>query len=355
MAEPTNYDKLQDDRLDQLESLITAEYQPPAGTEYSFPVANQGITQEQFRLMHLGQANGIIHGDNGVVNDSPNSTGWRYYLDNHDSDAETNQRNTKILRAGTSAESIVEGFYHRLTEDMELPFPPVTTTTLYHVTITYDPRDFKTNPVRIQVYPGEPPTSQGRVHLLLYTVERQPNQLLTQATVTRYRPYTAGLLSVQNRNQLPDPGQYPAGTVVIPSADGHGIYVRRNGALEWVNPLAHLADAPGTWQNVRNIYGSYTQHSTNRLMARTITGGIQLAGRLSSADGFSGALSAGRDIFQLPAGMNPTHEITTQGWPANSPTPVRFRAKTNGYLEIGAPGITGTNLWIDFDVTITIK
>src|SRR5699024_7047445 len=144
MAEATEYDKLQDGRLDSLESLITAEYEPPEGVEYSFPVANQGITQEQFRLMSLGQANGMIHGDNGTVNDSPNSTGYRYYLEGHSSDSETNQRNTLILRAGTSAESIVEGFYHRLTEDMELPFPAVTTTTVYHVTITYDPRDFKT-------------------------------------------------------------------------------------------------------------------------------------------------------------------------------------------------------------------
>src|SRR5699024_9223398 len=198
MAEATEYDKLQDQRLDDLESLITAEYQPPEGTEYSFPVANQGITQDQFRLMFLGQANGMIHGDNGTINDSPDSTGYRYYLEGHDSDSETNQRNTLFLRAGTSAESIVEGFYHRLTEDMELPFPAVTTTTVYHVSITIDPRLFQTTPLKIEVYPGEPPTSQGRIHLLLHTVERKPNQLLTQATITRFRQYTAGLLSVQN-------------------------------------------------------------------------------------------------------------------------------------------------------------
>src|SRR5699024_198491 len=187
MAEPTAYDIEQDARIETIESLVTAEYQPPEGTEYSFPVANQGITQEQFRLMFLGQANGMIHGDNGTVNDSPNSTGYRYYLDGHDSDSETNQRNTLLLRAGTSAESIVEGFYHRLTEDMELPFPPVTTTTLYRVTLTYDPRKFKTSPVNIEVWAGEPPTAHGQVHLLLHTVERRPNQLLSQATITRYR------------------------------------------------------------------------------------------------------------------------------------------------------------------------
>src|SRR5699024_12468750 len=115
MAEPSDYDKLQDGRLDDLESLITAEYQPPAGVEYSHPVANQGITQEQFRLMHLAQANGMIHGDNGAINDSDNSTGRGYYLDNHDTDSETNQRNTKILRTVTSSKSRVECFYHQLT------------------------------------------------------------------------------------------------------------------------------------------------------------------------------------------------------------------------------------------------
>src|SRR5699024_3446425 len=99
MAEATEYDKLQDDRLDELESLITAECEPPARTEYSFPVANQGITPDQFRLMNWGQANGMIHGNNGVINDSPDRTGWRYYLHRHDSDSETNQRNTLILRA----------------------------------------------------------------------------------------------------------------------------------------------------------------------------------------------------------------------------------------------------------------
>lgn len=251
MAEPTNYDKLQDGRLDQLESLITAEYQPPAGVEYSFPVANQGITQEQFRLMFLGQANGMIHGDNGTVNDSPNSTGYRYYLEGHDSDSETNQRNTLILRAGTSAESIVEGFYHRLTEDMELPFPAVTTTTLYRVTLTYDPRKFKTSPVNIEVWNAEPPTAHGQIHLLLHTVERRPNQLLSQATITRYRQYTAGLVSVQNVSQLPDVDSVPAGTLAVPSStEASGVYVRSNTSPKrWLNTMV------GPWEDIPSYGG----------------------------------------------------------------------------------------------------
>lgn len=276
---PSDYDRyVQDPRLDELESLVTAEYRPPEGVEYSYPVANQGITQEQFRLMNLGQANGMIHGDNGVVNDSPNSTGWRYYLEGHDSDSETNQRNTLILRAGTSAESIVEGFYHRLTEDLELPFPPVTSTTVYHVTVTYDPRDFRTNPVKIQVYPGTPPESQGRVHMLLYEVERRPNQILSQAKITRYRPYTAGLLSVQNRNQLPDPAQYPAGTLVVPSAEGQGLYVRQNGGLVWLDPISHKAEKPGAWSSLSIVNNAL--ETTGTAVYRRVAEGVQIYGDL---------------------------------------------------------------------------
>ena len=275
MAEPTAYDIEQDARIETIESLVTAEYQPPAGVEYSFPVANQGITQEQFRLMHLGQANGMIHGDNGTVNDSPNSTGYRYYLEGHATDSETNQRNTLILRAGTSAEAIVEGFYHRLTEDMELPFPPVTTTTVYRVTLTYDPRKFKTSPVNIEVWNAEPPTAHGQTHVLLHTVERKPNQLLSQAKITRYRQYTAGLLSVQNESQLPDPASVPAGTLAVPSASGRGIFVRSNTSLAWVDPVA-----PSPWEDVFQInrngwtVGEYAE----KPMARLTATGIQLKG-----------------------------------------------------------------------------
>src|SRR5699024_3951291 len=275
MAEATEYDKLQDQRLDDLESLITAEYEPPEGTEYSFPVANQGITQEQFRLMFLGQANGMIHGDNGTINDSPDSTGYRYYLEGHSSDSETNQRNTLLLRAGTSAESIVEGFYHRLTEDMELPFPAVTKTTHYHMTFSYDPHDIKTSPLKNQVYTDEPPTSQGRIHVLLHTVERRPNQLLSQAKITRYRQYTSGLLTVKNEDQLPDPRSVPAGTLAVPSASGRATFVRSNTSLAWVDPVA-----PSPWEDVfhPNRNGWRVGTGSEKPMARLTSTGIQLKG-----------------------------------------------------------------------------
>ena len=332
---PSDYDiHVQNPRIDQLESLITAEYQPPAGVEYSFPVANQGITQDQFRLMHLGQANGIIHGDNGTVNDNPNSTGYRYYLDGHDSDADTNQRNTLILRAGSSAEAIVEGFYHRLTEDMELPFPPVTTTTVYHVTITYDPRDFKTNPVKIQVYPGEPPTSYGRVHLLLHTVERRPNELLTQATRTRYRPYTAGIVAVQHPNQLPNWRAYPAGTLAVPSGGrARGTWVRSNTTGDW------LHTSIGEWQDF-TTFGAWRNALDNPVRWRYEAGGIRITGILAR-EGETYNQRVGRFDFTLPV-----EHLDVIG-ASNSPFIGRIRISEDGAFAIlDGPSSSATYFYV---------
>src|SRR5699024_12188470 len=108
-----------------------------------------------------------------------------YRLEAHASDEETNQRNTLLLRPAPSfnqAETASNGFFHVLTETMELPFPAVTSSTTYHVTVTYDPRLFKTTPLKIEVYPGPPPTTYGRDHIVLFKVQREPNQLLSQAT-----------------------------------------------------------------------------------------------------------------------------------------------------------------------------
>src|SRR5690625_4285744 len=183
---PSDYDiHVQNPRIDQLESLITAEYQPPAGAQYSYPVASQGITQDQWQQMNLHTGDGVIISDGSEF---PFALTW------HDTDSETNQLNTLILRASRNTgknEAALPWFYFRQTEDIELPLPPVTSTTTYHVTVTYDPRKFKTEPLRIEVWAGEPPRGQGQKHILLKTVTRKASQLLSQATITTYRPHVA--------------------------------------------------------------------------------------------------------------------------------------------------------------------
>src|SRR5699024_3071224 len=107
---------------------------------------------------------------------------------------------------------------------------------------------------------------QGRIHLLLHTVERKPNQLLSQATITRYRQYTAGLLSVQNEGQLPDPASVPAGTLAVPSAAGRGIYVRGNTAMRWENPMV------GEWHNLPYRSRARAYSPVGSFQARLIPG-----------------------------------------------------------------------------------
>jgi len=321
--QPSAYDILQDHRLDALDELVTPYYQPPGDVEYSFPVVGQGITADQYRLMSLGQANGIIHGDNGVVNDSPNSTGYRYYLEGHSTDAETNQRNTLMLRAGTSAEAIVEGFYHRLTEDMELPFPAVSTPTTYHVCLTYDPRreEEPTGPVHVEVYAGDPPTTHGRVHVVLHTVHREPNQLLSQASRQRYRPYTAGIVAIQHPNQLPNWRAYPAGTLAVPSGGrARGTWVRSNTTGDW------LHTSIGEWQTF-TTFGSWVSLSSNPVRWRYEAGGIRIAGALSRNDETYNQ-RVGRFGFTLPS-------IHSDSIGASiSPFAARIRISEDGAFDI---------------------
>lgn len=347
--EPTRYDEIQDAYINSLREVVEPSYEPPEHIEYSFPVVGQGISADQYRLMNLGQANGIIHGDNGLVNDSPSSTGYRYYLEGHATNAETNQRNTLMLRAGTSAEAILEGFYHRLTQDMELSFPPVTTPTTYYVCLTYDPLEENNpaGPISVQVYANTPPTSNRRVHLILHTVQRRANQLLSQATVTRYRPYTAGIVSVQNVSQLPDVDSYPAGTLAVPSSSpGQGIYVRSNTSPKrWINAMA------GDWRAV-SVIGGWAHQAGRNLYARVTGLGVQFKGAVNGV----GISTASNYMFILPEGMRPPHEVHLR-LAANPLT-------RSGMVVIGADGRCrvssdseyGSNWnWIDFTgVTIPI-
>ena len=343
--QPSAYDILQDHRLDALDEIVTPYYTPPGDVEYSFPVVGQGITADQYRLMSLGQANGIIHGDNGVVNTSPNSTGYRYYLEGHATDAETNQRNTLILRAGTSAEAILEGFYHRLAEDMELSFPSVTTPTTYHVCLTFDPRreDEPTGPIHVEVYAGEPPTTHRRVHLILHTVERQPNQLLSQATITRYRHYTAGVVSMQNENQLPDPTAFPAGTIAVPSAAGRGIYVRGNTAMRWENPIV------GPWVSLPYYARAQEYPPVRSFQARAVPGGVQLQGGFSIANSSSGNTSR---ISVLPPNLRPSrlHIFQALTGTAN-PNHTRYQVGPDGDIYM-YNNFTESVSWVSFSGVI---
>src|SRR5699024_813111 len=198
-----------------------------------------------------------------------------YRLHPHGTDAETNQRNTLILRpsndsVGGKAESVSNGFIHVLTEDMELPFPAVTSSTTYHVTITYDPRLFKTTPLKIEVYPGTPPTSHGRDHIVLFTVHREPNQLLSQATITTKGAWISSVVTAFAFDRLPEPWDVDYGTlgVVVDHLGAVDLYTSR-GIHGWIK----IETRTGEWNDMQ-IFTAYGW--TGWAKWRKTLGGIDL-------------------------------------------------------------------------------
>lgn len=190
-------------RIAELESLIIAEYDPPTGSEYSFPVPGQPIDQDQFQLLSVPNGDGII-----------DRAGFPYKLVGWGSDAETNEKNSMILKVSSvtgKAEAVVGGYYHVMTEDKVIPLDPVSTTKTYYIEVTYDPRNMDdsggqgSDIVSVQVYTSTPPITFNQKHVDLYTVTRKPNQLLTDAEVATYRQRISPTTLVYDRDSLPNP------------------------------------------------------------------------------------------------------------------------------------------------------
>lgn len=306
MAEPTNYDLIQDGRLGSLESLITAEYEPPAGAQYSYPIANHGITQDQFRQMNLHTGDGVVVTDEGHHS---------FYLEPHNSDAETNARNTLLLKVSRETgrnEAILAGFYFRQTEDIELPFPAVTSTTTYYVTVTYDPRKFKTEPLRVEVWAGDPPRANGQRHIVLHTVVRQPNQVLSQAVREMHRQYVSPVISVHHRDRLPEPTDVLYGSIAVKANQtvggvlrpGTGELWESRGQYGWSNLLV------GPWHQV-TLQGGW-RHGSTPVQVRRVPGGAQMKG---IADGRSATFATTVGLIPADAeGTRPQAAIRIRPW-----------------------------------------
>lgn len=338
MAEPTQYDLEQDARIETVESLVTAEYQPPAGTEYSYPVASQGITQEQFRTMMRAAGSGTF------VQHDDTEAQVSYRLSGHGSDSETNQRNTLILRPAPTtgrAETAYHGFFHVLTEDMELPFPAVTSGTTYHVCVTYDPRLFKTTPLKIEVYPGTPPTTSGRDSIVLFKVRREPNQLLSQATITKVNPWLGHVINVWTHDHLPEPTSVEYGTlaVVINPGMSRGKALYTNRGIHGWEPLLHHPWVERTPANGWTRYDS--DHAPLRL--QRVGNRVYLSGFLRKGNS--------RQVFQTSQALAPRYdqEFTVNTGPvAGGHTRTgRITVRSNNWVEL-VNGFSEAS-WIQLD------
>ncbi|WP_152353333.1 hypothetical protein [Brachybacterium subflavum] len=171
-------------------------------TEYSYPVVNQPLPANQWTSVTKGIGNGIIDEGSGP-----------YQLSNW-----SNADNTAVMKCPTAVNkqyghAILEGFYHRYDADITLSFPAVTSTRRYMVVLQYDPSN-ETKPVALKVLTSLDYT-QGKNYIHLYNVDREPNQLLTDATVRSLRPRVSPVQVYGAYDRLPLAWKVLWGTVAV--------------------------------------------------------------------------------------------------------------------------------------------
>jgi hypothetical protein len=211
---PTDYDKVQDGRLENVEAHVTGPAPDNSADEFSYPLVGQPMTDEMWGWVTRGVGNGILSYGGGA-----------YTLTGRDNATDTATLQVSTLDGG-QGHALVNGFYHHLSEPKTISLPAVSATTTYYICLTYDPvgLDQKGGPVTVQVYAGTPPTMLGKIHVILYTVTRKANQLLTDATVSRYRQRIAPLGYVWTRDQLPDVTKCLWGQAYIVGSDRDIVY-----------------------------------------------------------------------------------------------------------------------------------
>lgn len=334
-------------RVKELESLIIAEYDPPSGPEYSFPVPGQPIDQDQFQLLSLPSGDGVI--DRGDI---------PYGLRGMGSTEETNAANTMYLTVGThgKAEAIVAGYYHVMNTDKLIHLDPVSTETIYRVCLTYDPRiiDETGAPgdsvVSVQVYTTPPPTSFGRVHVVMHKVTRKPNQLLTDATIERVRPRIAPSLVFGSHDQLPKPSSVIWGSLAHIHGIRKDILVAKGDGDEGVTRWESIISPP--WNDLDLSAGYEALDAENKPQWRIVGDMIEYHGQVKRKNGAN--LTSGEYVkfgrISGPAYMRATY-VSAIGTGARS----AFVSGTNDGRDISYYLRESGATWLSIDCRIPVR
>lgn len=165
--------------------------------EQSFPVLEKPLTDVQWSSITMGLGNGVIDERGNPYN----LTGF------------SNVDNTAIVKVDTKTgynHAVLNGFYHRMDEEMKVSFPAVSSQTTYSVVLVYDPQN-EGMPVSLKTVKALDETGKKK-YLELWRVIRKPNQLLTEATIVKIRPTIAPYIQVDDVNSLPEVTSLPFGT-----------------------------------------------------------------------------------------------------------------------------------------------
>lgn len=288
MSEPTEYDLQQDQRIIPLEEILSQAAEPPTGDEFSYPVVGQGWSASMWSWMTLGQGAGLL--DVG---------GRPYWL--RDFNNATNTARLSVSTTVGTANAILRGYFHELSQDVAVSLPmPSGATITYHICLTFDPRNEKNaeGPISVETYSGTPPKTFGRHHLVLWTVQRSANQLLTDAVVMQVRQKVAPTITVDTEGQrdLLDLNGLLWGTVCLVSETGE--MYRAGGSGEDVGgPNMWLSLTSPAWtDSTSNAH----QHDTagSAPSWRRVGDRVEFRGRIKQASGTP--YQAGNDYTPIP-------------------------------------------------------
>ncbi|UEJ84019.1 hypothetical protein Bra3105_06820 [Brachybacterium halotolerans subsp. kimchii] len=175
-------------------------------TEYSYPIENEPMPGSNWSSVTKGIGNGIL--DEG---------GFPYNLINLNN--ATNKATVTAANLGDGvlrSHAILDGFYHRIDANVVIDLPAVTKATTYYVALQFVPTRATEGklPVQLGVFTSLDRT-QGKDYLVLWTIVRQANQLLTDAAVTMGRQRVAGTVVVASEANLPPANSVLWGTVGV--------------------------------------------------------------------------------------------------------------------------------------------
>lgn len=304
--------------IEELQELVGAStYEQVDGPEFSYPAVGQAVDDEMWKFVTLALGSGIL--DDG---------GGAYWLRKIGTDSETNSANQMRLTVSETtgtAQAMVNGFYHRLLQDMRLDFPMPLSETTYYVVLELNPlkaRDPE-GPISVKVHPNELNTESNRQHLILWTVTRKPNQLLTDATIERLRPRLSPPVYVWSKAHMPEASEVLWGTMCFVGYEG-AVYRSTapndngvdNGDRQWVKHEDKAISDVRTELRKDIDPNVYLKPDTNYVHAGSgaspratrIGSLVVLEGRIARGSGNNFDAHNGRTVMTLPASHRPPSE-----------------------------------------------
>ncbi len=319
-----------DERVTALEKLIKAS--PAAdftGLQRSYPVEGQQMTSDMWGNVTLGVGNGIL--DRG---------GYPYDLININ-----NSRNTVTIKPEDDgpAAAIVSGYYHELHKNAMFTVPaPSSGTVTYDVVLEYDPaaHNRENGPVILKLIRRGSDRPTGSIQVIVHSITRRANQLLTDAEIVNHRPRIAPTIYVHRPELMPAHDSVLYGTMCVVKTEGR-VYTRMMERWEPLEPPVERVNLSGTGTDY--VWGVNSYILRDGPYRR-------LFGRLRRGDGRNfEPTTTGYGVYTIPYQDRPQTVLTAKVAAGSGDRDPRFvKCAVDGTDKVWRLYPTGSTPYIDF-------